>query len=350
MNVIRLQPYFLLALLGGALVLTFFILKPFLAPLILAAVFAAVIYPVYQWILKRLGGTYKSIAALITVLLSIACVVLPLFFIGVQIVGEAEQLYSSLADGSGKVYLDSGLAWVEQSLSEYVPGSESVVTSISSNIDAYAKSGLTWLIGYLGAIFSGVAVLFLKSFIFLIALYYLLRDGSKLRHKIIELSPLADTDDHTIFAKLKGAVNSVVRGTLAIALIQGILTAIGFMIFGVPNALLWGTLAAIAALIPGFGTALVIVPAVIYLFVAGNTVGAIGLLIWGTVAVGLIDNFLGPKLMGHGTQLHPLLVMLSVLGGIVFFGPMGIFAGPLALSFLFALISIYTNVSREHSA
>lgn len=343
MNVMRLQPYFLLALLGGAVVLAFFILKPFLAPLVLAAVCAAVFYPVYTLILKKIGSKRTSIAALLTVLLSATLVLVPLGFLSVSIAREAEQLYLSLADGSGKAYLNSALVYADQLLQSYAPGSQGVADTISTNIDSYAKSGLTWLIGYLGSVFSSVAVLLLKLFIFFIALYYLLRDGVALKRKLIQLSPLADIDDKTIVDRLSRSVNSTVKGTLTIAMIQGVLTAIGFMVCGVPNAVLWGSVAAIAALIPGFGTALVLVPAIFFLFISGHPFAGAGLLVWGVLAVGLIDNLLGPKLIGHGSGLHPLLVLLSVLGGISFFGPLGIFLGPLTLSFLFAVISIYTE-------
>ncbi len=118
-------------------------------------------------------------------------------------------------------------------------------------------------------------------------------------------------------------------------------------IFGIPNGFLWGTVAAIAALIPGIGTALVFIPAIAFLFFIGNIPQALGLLAWGALAVGLIDNILGPKLVGRGMQLHSLLVLLSVLGEIIFFGPSGIFLGPLSLSLLFVLLSIYADVSRR---
>ena len=101
-------------------------------------------------------------------------------------------------------------------------------------------------------------------------------------------------------------------------------------------------LAAIAALIPSVGTALVFVPAIILLFISGQIFAAFGLLLWGALAVGLIDNFLGPKLIGRGMHLHPLLVLFSVLGGIVFFGPIGFVLGPIILSLLFALLDIYS--------
>ena len=117
---------------------------------------------------------------------------------------------------------------------------------------------------------------------------------------------------------------------------------VGFWIFGVPNAILWGSFAAIAALIPGIGTALVLTPAILFLFARGEIFSAIGLLAWGVGVVGLIDNFLGPRLMGRGIELHPLIILLSVLGGIGFFGPIGFLLGPLIVSLFFALLDIYS--------
>jgi len=182
------------------------------------------------------------------------------------------------------------------------------------------------------------------AFLFIISLYYLLKDGALLRKKIVALSPLKDADDETIIKKLELAVSSVIKGNFVIAFIQGVVTAIGFSIFGLPNAVLWGTIAAIAALIPSVGTALVFVPAIILLFISGQIFAAFGLLLWGALAVGLIDNFLGPKLIGRGMQLHPLLVLLSVLGGISLFGPIGFVLGPIVLSLLFALLDIYSLI------
>ena len=195
-----------------------------------------------------------------------------------------------------------------------------------------------------------MASFFLSLFIFFIALYYLLRDGVSLKNLIISYSPLRDSYDETVFDKLELAVNSVVRGNLTIACIQGVLSGLGFWLFGVPNAVLWGAVTAIAALVPGLGTALIFTPLIIYLFLTGHSAAAAGLAMWGALAVGFIDNMLGPRLIGQGIKLHPLLVLLSVLGGITFFGPIGIFMGPLALSLLFAFLTIYTSsVPHEES-
>jgi predicted PurR-regulated permease PerM len=165
-----------------------------------------------------------------------------------------------------------------------------------------------------------------------------------IRKKIIEVSPFPRSQDEEIFTKLRMAIVSVVKGSMFVALIQGILTGLGFYIFGIPSALLWGGVAVIAALVPTVGTSLVIFPGVAYLFFIGSTWPAVGLMVWGIICVGLIDNILGPRLVGRGIKIHPLLILLSALGGIGFFGAVGFLLGPIALSFLFALFDIYQSI------
>ncbi|MDP3958421.1 MAG: AI-2E family transporter [bacterium] len=337
----KVQPYFLLVLVAGSFALAFFIFRPFLAPLFLAAVFAVVLEPLHRRILPGFRS-FPGVAAFLTVLVAVVGILLPLTLIGLLIAREAESLYAALtADGGAS--LSTPLLYLESFIETYFPGSEEFSKNLSANLDAYVKQGLQWVIDNLGRAFSSIAGLLLKFFIFFIALYYLLRDGAKFRKAVIELSPLSDADDEAVSSRLELAVNSVIKGNLAIALIQGMLTAVGFAVFGIPNAVLWGTVAALAALIPGVGTSLVFIPAIAFLAVTGEGGSAFGLFVWGVAAVGLIDNFLGPKLVGRGMQLHPLLVLLAVLGGLALFGPVGIFVGPLAMSLLLAFLSIYSD-------
>ena len=331
MNHQKSELYFLLILLAGIFVLAFFIFKPFLYALALAIVFATVLQPVYQKIVSFVRGR-QGLAALATILIVVIFIFTPLIFLGIQIFQEAQQLYFSLTDGGGI-----------NKLQEYFPATQ----EFSVNVDQYLEQGLGWLLRHLGAVFGSFAKIMVSSFMFLVALYYLLKDGQKLRAAVIALSPLSDADDEAIFKKLGMAINSVVKGNLLIALVQGILTAAGFLIFGIPNAVLWGSAAAIAALIPGVGTALVLAPAILFLFLKGEVFSGVGLIVWGVGAVGLVDNFLGPRLVGRGMQLHPLIIPLSVLGGIGFFGPIGFLLGPLTISLLFALLDIYLSWTKK---
>jgi predicted PurR-regulated permease PerM len=342
MNHQKSELYFLLILLAGIVILTFFIFKPFLYVLILAIVFATVFEPVHKRALI-ITRERKSLAAFLATISVLVVVVAPLTFLGVQIFQEATELYSSLIESGGTTNLSSGIGDTIKSLARFSP----VPIEFSIDVNQHLKQGLSWLLQHLGPLFANVARAMVGVFIFLIALYYLFKDGYKLKAAVVALSPLQDIHDETIFNKLALAINSVIRGNLTVALVQGILTAVGFAIFGVPNATLWGSVAAITALIPGIGTAFVLLPAILYLHFSGETFFAAGLLFWGMTAVGLVDNFLGPKLASQGMQLHPFLILLSILGGIGFFGPLGFLLGPLVLSLLFALLEIYFSLKIE---
>lgn len=331
---------FLLLLLAGCGILAFLIFWPFFAPLVFAIVFAVVLQPLYKSISLRLPR-WPSISALLTVLIATLCILVPLGLLGTHLASQAQQVYTSFVTGEGQMQVQRTILSVEQGLLGSFPVLQGFSNTLSADISAYGKQALQWAVEHLGTVFSGITSLFFSLFIFFVALYYLLRDGERFKTALVELSPLPDKYDERVFERLGMAVNSVITGSLLVALIQGTLAAIGFSFFGLPNSILWGTVAAIAALVPGIGTALVFIPAIIFLFVTGNTGATLGLTVWWLLAVGTIDNFLGPRLMSRGIKLHPFFVLLSVIGGISFFGIPGLFLGPIFLSFLFALLSIY---------
>lgn len=332
--------YFLLVCIVATFALVYLIISPFIGSLIVAAVFAFLFQPVYKKILSYLKNSVK-ISALITTILAVIIILLPISFIGFQIFKESTQLYTGVIAGDTDFFVESTDTLLSRAKT-FLP----IPENFQLDFKKYAKNGLEVVIQNFGTIFSSVTKSLLNIFVFLTAFYFFLKDGSKLKDYFVRLSPLDDKDDEKIVDRLKLAVSATVKGSLSIGLIQGTLTGIGFMIFGVPNAVLWGTVAALAALIPGVGTALVIAPAIIFLFVTESSFAGFGLLAWGIIAVGLIDNFLSPRLVGRGMKLHPLLVFISVLGGLAFFGPLGFLLGPLSVSVFLALIDIYFSFKK----
>ncbi len=330
------QYYFLLSLILGTLTLTFFIFQPFLYALIFAIVFTVVFKPVHQKILSAVKGR-EGFAVLLTLLSIIVFVLTPIVFLAMQIFQEAGQLFASLSDSNGGDGVLSVINILVQKFQELFP----IAQGFSFDINQYTKQGLAWLLQNIGFIFSNIAMILMSFFVFLISFFYLLKDGKKMRKFIVAFSPLSDSDDEVILKKLEDATNAVVKGSLTVAFIQGVMTAVGFAIFGVPNPIFWGSVAAVAALIPGVGTMLVLAPAIIFLFLTSGAIAGFGLLAWGVGAVGLIDNFLGPKLVARGAKLHPLLVLLSVLGGLILLGPIGLLVGPLTVSLLLALLDLH---------
>ena len=342
MNHSKTELHFLLVLLLGVGAISFLVFKPFLYTLILALIFSTVFWSLHEKVLRVTRGR-NALSALLSTLCVLVVIIVPLTILSLQIFRESTQLYAYLASNGGVTDLSRS---VNTAIQDLITISGAPIT-FSVDADQYVTQGLRWLLQHMGALFASLANVTLHVFLFLIALYYLFKDGHKLKKAVFILSPLQDQYDETIFNKIAVAMNSVIRGGLVVALVQGVLTAVGFALFGVPNPTLWGSVATIAALVPGVGTALVLLPAILYLFFSGETVLAAGLLIWGVTAVGLVDNFLGPTLAGRGMRIHSFLILLSILGGLIFFGPLGFLFGPLLLSLLFVLLEIYSLVSKN---
>jgi len=260
----------------------------------------------------------------------------PIFGVGSIIFNQSQDVYHKIvANGSIGPFLSS----VENKVNLLLP------EGISFNANETASTFVSFLTSNIKDIFNTTVSTLLSLVLLFIVIFYFLKDGEKWKKKIISLTPLREKDDNIIIDKFGGAINGVIKGYILISLIQGILMWIGLSIFGVPNGAFWGLVTAIAALIPPFGTSLVSIPAVIYLFVTGHTFPAIGLLAWGLVMVGTIDNFLNPYIVGKKLEIPPFLILFSVLGGISLLGPVGILIGPLTVSMLHTLISIYKNES-----
>lgn len=331
--------FFLILML--AIVLAFFLFLPYLSALILAVTFAVIFYPVQKWIAAFFGGR-RLLAALVTLIVILVIVFGPLTFFGIQVFSEAAQLYERIASPEFGVVGSTGQLLPDR-VARLLPG-----------LDFDASTAIRGIVGWfsnnVAAIFSGVTGTLLQVFLGILALFYILKDADKIREKVVNIIPLPRESTLKIVDRLHVAITSVMRGSILVALIQGILAGVGFAIFGIPNPAFWGSLTMIASLVPTVGTSLVVVPAIVYLLLGNHFPQAIGLAVWGVVAIGLIDNFLSPKLIERGVKIHPFLILLSVLGGIGLFGPMGFIMGPLVLSLLFALLDIYPSVFSSKRA
>ena len=344
MNKQKGQFYFLLALLIFFCLITFFIFRPFIYVLVFAGVFAVIFKGLHRRILTATRQRTWLAAALTTIVI-IFCILIPLSLVASQIFREINQLYFSLSAGSGQTGLIEVIQEALTKLQNLIPAS----FGFSFNLDQFARQAANWLINNIGSIFSNVASLFTGLFIFVIGLFYLLKDGHELKKDLIKYSPLSDEDDRTIFDKLELAINSVIKGNMFVALIQGVVATVGLTIFGVPNPFLWGAMAAVSALIPGMGTSLVTVPAIVYLFLISHIWQGIGMIIWAAIAVGAIDNFLGPKIVSRRIRMHPFIIFLSTIGGIAYFGIAGFILGPIIVSVLFTLFDIYFSFVNKTS-
>lgn len=320
------------------------ILWPYFTSLILALVLAVVFYPLHRILVRAFRN--HGIAAFLSTATVIVIVLIPLIIFGFLIFREAINLYQSFGVGGGGNVVSLLRVNINHIFASILPG-----LGITVDVGNYFQQFAGWVAQLFGNLFAGalgsVAMIMLAVF----ALFYFFKDGENIVRALIVYSPLSNQDDERIFEKIRHSISMTFRGSIIIALIQGIVSGIGFWIFGVPNPALWGGVTSIAALVPTLGTSLVIVPVIVYLaLTAGSLFPAVGLAIWGAVAVGLIDNFLASQLIGRGAQMHPLLVVLGVLGGVAVFGPVGFLIGPTLLAVLLTLLEMYRVVAREKKA
>lgn len=331
------EKYFFFGLLVATLIFTFLIFRPFWIVLLLGVSFSIVLFPVYEWFIKIKFPSW--LASLVTVFIFIIILCGPLLSIGVLVFKQSESVYHIVVNNT-----DSGtlLDSVGNSINKFLPN------GVVFDAQEKASSFISYVSSNIASIFSATIYTFFSFILILLIIFNFLKDGKKWKKEVLELSPLDDKDDEKIISRLVQSVNAVLKGYLFIAFVQGTLMGFGLWLFNVPNPVFWGLVAGISSLIPTIGTALVSIPAVIFLFFTGNTGYAVGLLVWAIALVGMIDNFLSPLVIGKQINIPSILIMFSVLGGISFFGPIGVLIGPLSLSLLLTLVSIYKNEFKQN--
>ncbi len=325
--------YFFYGLLSIVIVFCFFVFRPLLPVLVLSVALAVVLAPLNNWIREKVAGGRSWLASLITLIFFILIVLGPLFIIVSLVYDQANDLYATLVSGDSSGFLHTFSEKIEQAL----PFGADV--SLAQKLADFISS----LAGNIAGIFRATLATIFSFILLLLSLFYFLKDGKSWREGVIFWSPLDDKDDKKVLTRLADAVNGVMRGYLLIGLAQGLIMGVGLFIFGVPHAALFAVLAGIASLIPTIGTALVSVPAILYLYFIGSDAAAIGMLLWAGIFVGTIDNILNPIVVGQKVNIHPLLILFSVLGGIELLGPLGLLVGPLSVALLHALLQVYQD-------
>ena len=312
--------------------LLFFVFAPFLMVLSLAAVFAVLLNKPYEKLLRLCGG-YKNVAASITVILVLVLFIVPLFFLGGQIFQDAQSLYADMY-GNGAHYLSVIQQAVQNPIQHVFPG-------FTFDINAYVSNALSLVSGNLASLVYQTFFVVFETFLMLLALFFFLRDGRAMLAYFTHVSPLGTEMTKEIFDKMQQTIGAVTRGTFVNALIRWVCISAAFYFFGIPNALLWGSIGGVVGAIPGLGTPFAFIPAVAFAYLEGNILAAVGLAAFGIIVVVLIDNILTSYFFGRGLAVSPIFVLFSILGGIAFFGPLGFILGPLVLSVFLSIVRVY---------
>jgi predicted PurR-regulated permease PerM len=324
------------------------ILSPFLSSMIWAVLLAIVFYPFFQK-LQRLLKKREFLSALIMTMLVLIIIVLPFTLLLVSLASEVVDVYHGVDEmiktGQLQAYLEKAkeipvLKWVLARLGQHIDLSQmdpaplllknlkQISTFIFNQTTTLLKEFSTFIVGF---------------FFTLLSLYYLFKDGSRFFKGLKEIVPLPSKERNLLIQRFKDMIYATIYGGILIAIIQGILGGLSFWALGLASPIFWGTAMALLSFIPIGGTALIWVPAAIFLLIGGALLKGLILLGVGVFVISMVDNFLRPFFISARTNIHPLLLFFAVLGGIQAFGLIGLVAGPLVATLFLTLVEIYTQ-------
>ncbi|MBD3360353.1 AI-2E family transporter [Candidatus Peregrinibacteria bacterium] len=343
----KLPGYFLIICLAAAFSFLIYILWPFITSIFLAGVLTVAFYSVYKIVLRFFRGWSRT-ASMVTCLLVVLVVIVPLSVFVLLLATEAYDTYLLIQDNIGSGVFDKYLQWDDGGYFFDLKRRIQPVIDLDSidmkkTIINMAQSLSTFLVSQTASFLKGLSNIIMKLIVMIFALFYFFKDGHKLIDKIGSLSPLPTVYETELFQKIASMVKAVVFGVFFTSIIQGIVGGVGFGIIGVSNPIFWGTAIAFFSLVPVVGTALVWVPASIVLAIMGEYGSAIFLFLWGLLAVGSVDNFVRPYLIGGKAKTYPLMTLLVVLGGVLTMGLKGVIIGPLVLMILMSFLHIYES-------
>jgi predicted PurR-regulated permease PerM len=321
------------------------VFEPFLMPIAWAILLAFLAHPALTELDRRVHSRTTS-ALLITIVVALG-VVLPAVWLSERLLSEAQTLYGAISGLSTKGGLDRIGAWLRETTmgarldNLLARHGVRLDDEIKDVVVQSAKVTSDYVLAHGGSAASNVASFLLHFGIALLTFFYLLRDGESYYEGIRSLTPLHEQDKAVIFDTLRSTLSSVMRGLMLTAVLDGVTIGLGYLVSGVPYWAFLALLTAAAGLLPFGGTTLVWVPVMIYLAYASTWASVIGLAVWSMIALAIIDNFIKPLAMRHGTGLPTLALFFGLAGGIEAYGPIGIFAGPAVIAIFAALLRVY---------
>jgi len=330
----RMRRIFVVMLAGAFIAVFLLMIAPYFEALVLAAVFAGLLYPLHRRIARRIGR--EAIAAITTTALALLVVVLPLTGLISVLAKEAvhvSEVVAPLVDGKNEIRDFSRV------VPRWVPYRGQILERAN---DVIQQTG-TFVVDRLTKATQSTVIFLLDVFVMLYAMFYFLMDGRRLVALLNDYTPLGDEDKHEILTRGVAVTRATLKSLLVIGALQGALGGAAFAAVGIDSPVFWALVMAVASVLPLIGTALVWVPATIVLLIRGDTLHAIALLAWCVVVVvGVLDYVVRPRLIGNDARMPDLVVLLGTLGGVAMFGVAGLIIGPVIAGLFLTSLGILT--------
>ncbi|HEX6791513.1 MAG TPA: AI-2E family transporter [Candidatus Krumholzibacteria bacterium] len=328
-----------LAILVAAITIAFIVVvRGFLVTVMLAAIFTSMVYPGYRVMLSWCRGRQRVAAGVYVILLAFLVIIPTLFLLSVMVAqgidlssGAGTLIQEQVKTGkwadrlSGLPFMDRVLEHRETILEKSVQVTAALSRFVVTKLTAFTK---------------GTVAVVVHIFLIFYSMYYFLIDGHHLLRTTSQYLPLSPSERARLINRFAAVSVATIRSTVLIGVIQGTLGGVGFATAGLPGSVFWGAMMMVLSIVPGIGIALVWVPAAAYLLIMGRITALILFALYFTFVVGLVDNLLRPILVGKGSEMHELLVLLSTLGGIVAFGVLGFIIGPVIAALFITLWEI----------
>jgi predicted PurR-regulated permease PerM len=334
---------YLLIVMVFAGVLFFNVIKIFVVPILLAAVFTSLFFPLYEWFNRRVFKTSKSASSLLTCTTLLICLIVPVYIIGDLVSSEAAQLFSDAVPKVREILEkgDEGLLGDLKNL-PVLRNLDWDNIEWQSSVKDIATNAASIFTTILNKTYQGTFTLITNLFVTLFTMFYFFRDGDRLIERIKYLSPLDDIYEEGLIHRFSTVSRATIVGTAVIGLIQGTTGGLVLWICGVSSPILWSVVMVVLAVIPLIGAWLVLYPAAIIELILGNIWQGVFIAVVTVVVISNIDNLLRPILVGRTAKMHDLITFFSTLGGISLFGIMGFIIGPVIAVLFLTILDIYS--------
>jgi predicted PurR-regulated permease PerM len=341
---------FLVVLLGAGVLLVL-LFWTYISAIVLALLIASAFFPLYTRLRGLLKGRAQPAAILMCLTITVLLIIPMGGFVG-TLSNEAFDFYKR----SRTMVSMSHLGRMVQSDNAWAVRARKAAAMAGVNLDAETLNRIASSVGtnvglflsrQLGSLASNLLSLLIHFFLMILVIFYIFRDGERLRDYISELLPFPPSQQELMVDKFREMGRAVILGNGLSGVIQGVLAGFGFFFSGLGSPFLWGTIAAFMAFLPLVGASIVFVPATAILFLQGKTAVAVGFLIYNVCYSALMEYVLKPRLIGKGMKMNPLLVFIGVLGGLKLFGILGVVYGPLIMTIFLTLAEIYRLEYKE---
>ena len=341
----KIQNIIFISLLGLVTLVFLYLIKPFFTPIFWAAVIAGIFKPLYERLLLKLNR--PNLSATLMLLMIALIIILPASFIASLLITESMQVYNSIGADTSAVEQKFRDVLSAVTNHPYIKHFNMDDQFIIDKFTEAVKSIANYIFVHLTNLTQDTLVFLIQFGVMIYTLYFFFRDGDKILKRTMRMCFLESGKGKVLYEQFVATARATLKATMLLGGLQGISGGIIFYIAGIEGAIIWGLLMTVLAILPGIGCSIIWAPAGVIMLLGGHLWQGVAILTFGILVIGLGDNLLKPLLIGNDVEMHPLLIFLSTLGGLVVFGLSGFVIGPIITSLFLAIWDIYDQSSEN---